>query len=207
MLRIQKIGEKEKEADLPTISELSRMMKEIQADAMRSKYGDKLKNNLRIVVAPDGSSSFEYIGNDLAMQQEIRNHGLASALDLASLYLNKEGIPLSTDIKAVLISLGYKFDSKGRLIGVATTTPAPGTPAPAPEATAPAPGTPAPAPGTATPAAPAKTEQERILEKMSKADREAKEWADANIDSPKRTDKLMAEQILQNLKEKYPGIE
>ena len=212
VVRIEAMSAKQKAADLPAMSTLGNILARTQLAAMRQKFGNKLDKNLRVVYAQDGSASFQYIGTDLAMQEEIRQHGLDAAASIAELYLDKDGRPLSRDMKAVLISQGYKFDSEGRMIKRAAPA-APAAPpaapatAPAPGTATPAPGATAPAPGTATPAAPAKTEQERILEKMSKADREAKEWADANINSPKRTDKLMAEQILQNLKEKYPGIQ
>jgi hypothetical protein len=160
VMRIEAMSAKEKEEDLPAMSTFGRIIAITKLEAMRQKFGNKLDKNLRVVYAQDGSASFQYIGTDLAMQDEIRQHGLDAAASIAELYLDKDGRPLSRDMKAVLISQGYKFDSEGRMIKraapaapPAATTPAATTPAAPPAATTPAATTPA-APAATTPAAP-----------------------------------------------------
>ena len=158
VVRIEAMSAKQKAEDLPAMSTLGNMIARTQLAAMRQKYGNKLDQNLRVTYAEDGSASFEYIGTDLAMQEEIRQHGLNAAASIAELYLDKDGRPLSRDMKAVLISQGYKFDSEGRMIKraappAATTPAAPAAP-PAAPAAPPAATTPAP-PAATTPAAPA----------------------------------------------------
>ena len=164
VVRIEAMSAKQKAEDLPAMSTLGNMIARTQLAAMRQKYGNKLDQNLRVTYAEDGSASFEYIGTDLAMQEEIRQHGLNAAASIAELYLDKDGRPLSRDMKAVLISQGYKFDSEGRMIKraapPAATTPA--APAAPPAATTPAapaapPAAPAAPPAATTPAPPAAT--------------------------------------------------
>jgi hypothetical protein len=136
VVRIEAMSAKEKAETLPAMSTFGRVIAETKLAAMREKYGNKLDKNLRVIYATDGSASFQYIGTDLAMQEEIRQHGLDAAASIAELYLDADGRPLSRDMKAVLISQGYKFDSEGRMIKRAA--PAPAAPAPAPAAPAPA---------------------------------------------------------------------
>lgn len=144
VVRIEAMSAKQKAEDLPAMSTLGNILARTQLAAMRQKFGNKLDQNLRVTYAEDGSASFEYIGTDLAMQEEIRQHGLNAAASIAELYLDKDGRPLSRDMKAVLISQGYTFDSEGRMQGrnaggstqapPAATTPAAPEPAPAPPA-------------------------------------------------------------------------
>ena len=158
VVRIEAMSTKEKETPLPAMSSLSNMIARTKLEAMKQKFGNKLDDNLRVIYAEDGSASFQYIGTDLAMQEKIRQHGLDAAASIAELYLDKDGRPLSRDMKTVLISQGYKFDSEGRMTTPAAppaaTTPAATTPAAPPAATTPAA---PPAATTPAPAAPAAT--------------------------------------------------
>lgn len=201
VLAIEARGKKE-DSKIPTANTLANLFSRTAARALAEKFGAEYKDDLIIETMPDGSSTFRYIGTDEAKRKAVYDYSRSVIKDMVAPYLDKEGRPINTDVATALRSMLIPFDEQGRPIFVSVTPPpaAPGA-TEKPKVALP------PGQGAAPPAAPAKTEQERILEKMSKADREAKEWADKNIDSPVATEKLMAEQILQNLKEKYPGIQ
>ena len=161
VVRIEAMSAKEKEEDLPAMSTFGRIIAITKLEAMKQKFGNKLDQNLRVHYAQDGSASFQYIGTDLAMQDEIRQHGLDAAASIAELYLDKDGRPLSRDMKAVLISQGYKFDSEGRMIKRAAPAAPPAATTPAAPAAPPAATTPvAPAPPAAASIPAPKTQQE-----------------------------------------------
>ena len=145
VLAVEAMGDKEKSANLPSATSLNNLLGKAASDAIRKKYGSQAQKDLIIETAPDGSTSFRYVGTEIGMQQKIEQEARRTTANIAKLYLNKDGKPLNNNIAAGLLAAGFQMDDQGRIVLDQAAPEA--APAPAPEA--------APAPPKAAPAAPA----------------------------------------------------
>lgn len=179
-----KEGESEK---IPSATALSNLFSKAAARAVTEEYGSKVKSDeLVIETAPDGTSSFKYIGNDTAMQKQINEFARNSIKSLIGVYLDKEGKPLNRNVEAAIRSMGLTLDDSGRVVMPK-----------APAAPVPSPGTETPKP-TIPPAL--RRDKPAAAPAMSDEDKQAKQWAESNPEDPRSAT------ILNNLKKKYPGI-
>lgn len=186
VIAIEKRGDKEK-SDIPPAMTLSNLFSKTAARAVVEEYGSKVKSDeLVIETAPDGTSSFKYIGNDTAMQKQINEFAKNAIKSLIGVYLDKEGKPLNRNVEAAIRSMGLTLDDSGRVV--------------MPKVSA----APVPSPGTDTskPTVPPALRRGKpaAAPAMSDEDKQAKQWAENN---PQDT---RSAEILKTLKKKYPGI-
>jgi hypothetical protein len=187
VVALEKRGKEGESEKIPSATALSNLFSKAAARAVTEEYGSKVKSEeLVIETAPDGTSSFKYIGNDPNMQRQINQFARNSIKSLIGVYLDKEGRPLNRDVEAAIRSMGLTLDDSGRVV--------------MPKASA----APVPPPGTETPKPTIPPNLRRgepaAATTMSDEDKEAKQWAENNRADPRSAT------ILDNLKKKYPGI-
>jgi hypothetical protein len=108
VIALEKRG-KSADSGIPTLPQLSSLLRSTMKEAVKTKYGKSEKDDL-IFVESDAGGSYQYIGTDANMKQQVTDHAVATAKSLISVYMSPTGVPLNTDVRTALISAGVPFD-------------------------------------------------------------------------------------------------
>ena len=153
VIAIEKQGQSSGEGGgkIPTANTLSGLLTKAGTRAVTEKFGGDVAKNLIVDTAPDGSTSFRYIGTDPTARAQVLNTAKEAMRYAVQPYLDMTGRPLNRDVEVALRTQGVQFNEAGAAVFNAEQVPA----APAP--TAQPPRTPVAGRGTTRNPAPAAT--------------------------------------------------
>ena len=134
---------------IPTANTLSGLLTRAGTRAVTEKFGGDVAKNLIVDTAPDGGTSFRYIGTDPVARAQVLNTAKEAMRYAVQPYLDMTGRPLNRDVEVALRTQGVQFNDAGAAVFNPEQVP------PAP--TAPAPRTPVAGRGTTRNPAPATT--------------------------------------------------
>lgn len=137
---------------IPTANTLSGLLTRAGTRAVTEKFGGDVAKNLIVDTAPDGGTSFRYIGTDPVARTQVLNTAKEAMRYAVQPYLDMTGRPLNRDVEVALRTQGVQFNDAGSAVFDAM---------PVPAAPAPAPRTPAGGRGTVRSPAPAATSMPR----------------------------------------------
>jgi hypothetical protein len=115
VLAIEAKGKKE-DSKIPTLSILARLFSSTASRALNEKFGSEQSKDLIIETLPDGSGTYKYIGQDSAKRKKVNDYARSVIEKMAQPYLDKNGVPINTDVATALRSMLIPFDDQGRPI-------------------------------------------------------------------------------------------
>ena len=193
VLAIEAKGKKE-DSGVPTVSILARLFSSTASRALNEKFGSEQSKDLIIETLPDGSGTYKYIGQDSAKRKEVNDYARSVIEKMVQPYLDKNGVPINTDVATALRSMLIPFDDQGRPIFAPMPSAGPSTNGQEgkPKATLP------PATGQA-PAAPAPAAQEAPQEKKVTM-AQIKQMATKRAENPNNTLPTDVATIMEDMK-------
>ena len=130
VIAIEKQGQSSGEGGgkIPTANTLSGLLTKAGTRAVTEKFGGDVAKNLIVDTAPDGSTSFRYIGTDPTARAQVLNTAKEAMRYAVQPYLDMTGRPLNRDVEVALRTQGIQFNDAGA--AVFDAMPVPTTPAP-----------------------------------------------------------------------------
>lgn len=135
---------------IPTANTLSGLLTRSATRAVTEKFGGDVAKNLIVDTAPDGNTSFRYIGTDPVARAQVLQTAREAMRYAVQPYLDMNGRPLNRDVDVALRTQGIQFDADGKAVFTLDEIPVEQPPAPAAAPTAAAVTTPAAAARTTT---------------------------------------------------------
>lgn len=109
---------------IPTANTLSGLLTKAGTRAVTEKFGGDVAKNLIVDTAPDGSTSFRYIGTDPVARAQVLNTAKEAMRYAVQPYLDMTGRPLNRDVEVALRTQGVQFNDAGAAVFDAMPVPA-----------------------------------------------------------------------------------
>lgn len=101
---------------IPTANTLSGFLTRSATRAVTEKFGGDVAKNLIVDTAPDGSSSFRYIGTDPFARAQVLEVAREAMRYAVQPYLDMNGRPQNRDVQVALRIHGIQFDADGKAV-------------------------------------------------------------------------------------------
>lgn len=126
VIAIEKQGQSSGEGGgkIPTANTLSGLLTKAGTRAVTEKFGGDVAKNLIVDTAPDGSTSFRYIGTDPTARAQVLNTAKEAMRYAVQPYLDMTGRPLNRDVEVALRTQGIQFNDAGAAVFDAMPVPA-----------------------------------------------------------------------------------
>lgn len=114
---------------IPTANTLIGILTKAGTRAVTEKFGGDVAKNLIVDTAPDGITSFRYIGTDPVARAQVLNTAREAMRYTVQMYLDMNGRPQNRDVEVALRAQGIQFNEAGTPVFDAMPVPdAPATP-------------------------------------------------------------------------------
>jgi hypothetical protein len=101
---------------IPTANTLSGLLTRAGTRAVTEKFGGDVAKNLIVDTAPDGGTSFRYIGTDPVARAQVLNTAKEAMRYAVQPYLDMTGRPLNRDVEVALRTQGVQFNDDGAAV-------------------------------------------------------------------------------------------
>lgn len=118
VIALEKRGKEtgEDSGKIPTANTLSGLLTRSATRAVTEKFGGDVAKNLIVDTAPDGSTSFRYIGTDPVARDQVLQTAREAMRYAVQPYLDMNGRPLNRDVDVALRTQGIQFDADGKAV-------------------------------------------------------------------------------------------
>ena len=109
--RIDDIGKKSGEDKAVTESNLRSNVKIAIANDIRETFGERLKEGWKVGEGLDGIPTYQYVGQDAAINKEITKITRNAVKRALGVYINRDGTPMNAATRNVMVAYNINFSS------------------------------------------------------------------------------------------------